>query len=267
MSELMVRMAEIAVSQRRRRRARRARAGLVHRRRAARRLGRGRPALAHVVLPGLGARHGATAGAGQVRRHRGARAARRGAAARRARARGLYAVLVGGAQMFSPGRRRAWTSAAATRPAVRAALAAAGMPVRAAVTGGGVGRTHPRLRRHRPGHLQGGRRHGDRRLPRSPTSDWRRQHEAATSSPTTQVAALVEAAKQGQAAARGGARRAAALAARARHRLLPARASSRQDQQRRLERAHEAFCRTASTQLSAELLTDDRAGGARASTS
>jgi flagellar motor switch protein FliM len=69
-----------------------------------------------------------------------------------------------------------------------------------------------------------------------------------------QIAALVEAAKEGGAPARstdGQGRR----PRRVREIDFSRPNKFAQDQQRRLERAHEAFCRTSSTQLSAELLT------------
>ena len=69
-----------------------------------------------------------------------------------------------------------------------------------------------------------------------------------------QVEALVEAAKQGQAAPKEAGR--ARRTRRVREIDFSRPSKFAQDQQRRLERAHEAFCRTAATQLSAELLTD-----------
>jgi flagellar motor switch protein FliM len=70
-----------------------------------------------------------------------------------------------------------------------------------------------------------------------------------------QVAALVEAAKQGQAPARDGGQR-QRRTRRVREIDFSRPSKFAQDQQRRLERAHEAFCRTAATQLGAELLTE-----------
>src|SRR5215831_15045438 len=67
-----------------------------------------------------------------------------------------------------------------------------------------------------------------------------------------QVAALVEAAKQGQTPARDSAPR-QRRTRRVREIDFSRPSKFAQDQQRRLERAHEAFCRTAATQLSAEL--------------
>lgn len=52
----------------------------------------------------------------------------------------LWAVMVGGAKMFALGRGSMDVGARNTR-AVQEALRAAGIPIRAAVTGGGVGRT------------------------------------------------------------------------------------------------------------------------------
>jgi chemotaxis protein CheD len=57
-----------------------------------------------------------------------------------ARRTGLYAVLVGGAQMFSLGA-ASMDIGRRNEAGVRQALDAAGVPVRTAVTGGGVGRT------------------------------------------------------------------------------------------------------------------------------
>ena len=57
-----------------------------------------------------------------------------------ARRGGLYAVLVGGAQMFSLGA-NSLDIGRRNEAGVREALEAAGVPVRTAVTGGGVGRT------------------------------------------------------------------------------------------------------------------------------
>lgn len=57
-----------------------------------------------------------------------------------ARRSGLYAVLVGGAQMFSLGG-GSLDIGRRNEAGVRAALELAGVPVRTAVTGGGVGRT------------------------------------------------------------------------------------------------------------------------------
>ena len=211
------------------------------------------PALAHVVLPESrdGDRDG---GAGEVRRHRGARAARRDACALGA----VAARPVRGARRRRADVRAAaaarWTSAAATsRPCARRSTRRD--PGAAAVTGGSVGRTHPRPPRHRPGHLQGGRRHRESTLSAITSASWRRQHERATSSPTTRSRRWSRPRSRARPRPRSRTAPQAARAARARHRLLAARASSRSDQQRRLERAHEAFCRTASTQLSAELLT------------
>jgi flagellar motor switch protein FliM len=70
-----------------------------------------------------------------------------------------------------------------------------------------------------------------------------------------QVAALVEAAKHGQAPARDQTQR-PRRARRVREIDFSRPSKFAQDQQRRLERAHEAFCRTAATQLSAELITE-----------
>ena len=70
-----------------------------------------------------------------------------------------------------------------------------------------------------------------------------------------QVAALVEAAKQGQPRPRDGRRR-KRRARRVRDIDFSRPSKFAQDQQRRLERAHESFCRTAATRLSAELLTE-----------
>jgi len=70
-----------------------------------------------------------------------------------------------------------------------------------------------------------------------------------------EVSALVEAAKQGQAPARdsgAGKRR----SRRVRDIDFSRPSKFAQEHQRKLERAHEAFCRTASTHLSAELLTE-----------
>jgi flagellar motor switch protein FliM len=70
-----------------------------------------------------------------------------------------------------------------------------------------------------------------------------------------EVAALVEAAKQGQTPARdqnAGKRR----SRRVRDIDFSRPSKFAQEHQRKLERAHEAFCRTASTHLSAELLTE-----------
>jgi chemotaxis protein CheD len=57
-----------------------------------------------------------------------------------ARRSGLYAVLVGGAQMFSLGA-ASMDIGRRNDAGVRQALDAAGVPVRTAITGGGVGRT------------------------------------------------------------------------------------------------------------------------------
>ncbi|HEX2587429.1 MAG TPA: FliM/FliN family flagellar motor switch protein [Gaiellales bacterium] len=71
-----------------------------------------------------------------------------------------------------------------------------------------------------------------------------------------QVEALVQAAKQGQAGARPEAPARSRRARRVREIDFSRPSKFAQDQQRRLERAHEAFCRLASQQLSAELLTE-----------
>jgi flagellar motor switch protein FliM len=71
-----------------------------------------------------------------------------------------------------------------------------------------------------------------------------------------QVEALVQAAKQGQAGARPEAPARSRRAKRVREIDFSRPSKFAQDQQRRLERAHEAFCRLASQQLSAELLTE-----------
>jgi flagellar motor switch protein FliM len=68
-----------------------------------------------------------------------------------------------------------------------------------------------------------------------------------------QVAALVEAAKQGAPTQKDAPR--ARRSRRVRDIDFSRPSKFAQDQQRRLERAHEGFCRTASTQLSAELMT------------
>jgi len=70
-----------------------------------------------------------------------------------------------------------------------------------------------------------------------------------------QVEALVEAAKQGMAPARSEGQR-PRRSKRVREIDFSRPSKFAQDQQRRLERAHEAFCRTASQHLSAELLTE-----------
>ncbi len=70
-----------------------------------------------------------------------------------------------------------------------------------------------------------------------------------------QVAALVDAAKRGQTPTRDAAAR-TRRSRRVREIDFSRPSKFAQDQQRRLERAHEAFCRTAATQLSAELLTE-----------
>src|SRR5262245_21686228 len=70
-----------------------------------------------------------------------------------------------------------------------------------------------------------------------------------------QIEALVEAAKQGQAPERTEPAR-ARRAKRVRDIDFSRPSKFGQDQQRRLERAHEAFCRSASQHLSAELLTE-----------
>lgn len=100
----------------------------------------GRPivALAHIVLPESGEYDGAAAAQAKFA-DTGvpallAAATRAGCLPAR-----LWAVLVGGAQMFSSG--RALNIGERNEQAVRRALAAAGVPVRQAVTGGSVGRT------------------------------------------------------------------------------------------------------------------------------
>ena len=70
-----------------------------------------------------------------------------------------------------------------------------------------------------------------------------------------QIEALVEAAKQGQAPARSDAPR-PRRSKRVREIDFSRPSKFAQEHQRRLERAHEAFCRTASQHLSAELLTE-----------
>ena len=70
-----------------------------------------------------------------------------------------------------------------------------------------------------------------------------------------QVAALVEAAKQGQTVPKEAAPR-SRRTRRVREIDFSRPSKFAQDQQRRLERGHEAFCRAASTQLSAELLAE-----------
>jgi len=71
-----------------------------------------------------------------------------------------------------------------------------------------------------------------------------------------QVEALVQAAKQGHAGARPEPQQRPRRAKRVRDIDFSRPSKFAQDQQRRLERAHDAFCRLASQQLSAELLTD-----------
>ncbi len=71
-----------------------------------------------------------------------------------------------------------------------------------------------------------------------------------------QVAALVEAARQGQAGGQESPPAGRRRARRVREIDFSRPSKFAPDQQRRIERAHEAFCRTAATHLAAELLTE-----------
>jgi chemotaxis protein CheD len=95
-------------------------------------------ALAHVMLPDSTAADDATPGKYADRAVPALIAAAEEAGARRAR---LEAVIVGGAQMFKLGSGSGLDVGARNTAAVRAALDAARIPLRAEQTGGGRGRT------------------------------------------------------------------------------------------------------------------------------
>ena len=159
-------------------------------------------------------------------------------------------VIVGGAQMFGAAGAGKMQVGARNEEAVRAALRAAGIPIVAAETGGGSGRTiRVYLAEARVTVTRRGR-HRDRSLRPQPGGGGMSAGAGVLSE--EQVAALVAAAKDGQLP---DAARQAPVSRRRRVRKIDFTRPSKftTDQQRRLERAHENFCRSVSTRMSAEL--------------
>ena len=105
------------------------------------------------------------------------------------------------------------------------------------------------------------RRRGARRSrsrPGAGSRRWRGRHERR---PLERSGRRARRGRRSRATDRGASRRPSAAPGACATSTSRVRASSPQDQQRRLERAHESFCRTAGQRLSTELLTPDRARG------
>ncbi len=156
------------------------------------------------------------------------------------------------ARRCSPWAAAAWTSAGGTRPACAGARAAPAC--RCARPSQAAGRPHVRV--YIGTGLVTCKEAGGAELdvPRSPAANLRRQHEQRRHPLQRTGRGAGRGREAGPGRAQGGGR--ARRTRRVREIDFSRPSKFAQDQQRRLERAHEAFCRTAATQLSAELLTD-----------